>query len=329
MTWWLRARAALRSVLRRRAVERELDDELRFHIEREIEERVRQGIPPVAARQGAMRDFGGLERHKEACRDERDARWLDDAVHDVHYAARALRTNPGFAALVVLTLGFGIGATTAIFSVVNGVLLRPLAYEDPDRLVMVWETDRNSGTEREGASVPDYFDFVERNSVFDHVAAFERLEVNLTTDDAEPERLSAARVSSNLFATLGVAPRLGRGIDAAEDVPGGARVAVISEALWRSRYGGASDVQGRVLRLDGQPHTIVGVAPAGLEFPSEDTDVWVPLQYGPTSMPRSRHNVVLVGRLSPGVTLAVAQRDMSALAAQLEAEYPNTNDARG
>jgi predicted permease len=329
MSLMRRAREALRLVLRRRTVERELDEELRFHIEREIEERLRRGEPPAAAQQAAWRAFGGLERHKEACRDERDARWVDDAAQDLRYAARSLRSRPGFAVLVILTLGFGIGATTAIFSVVNGVLLRPLAYEDPDRLVLVWETDRNSGTEREGASVPDYFDFVERNTVFDGVAAFELLEASLTTEGGEPERLSAARVTSNLFGTLGVTPRLGRAISAAEDVPGGELVAVISEGLWRARFAGSPDVLGSVLSLDGRPHTVIGVAPAALEFPTEGTDIWVPLQYGPTSVPRSRHNVTVIARLAPGVPLSGAQQNMNAIAAQLEAEFPGSNAARG
>ncbi|MGH7720248.1 MAG: ADOP family duplicated permease [Gemmatimonadaceae bacterium] len=329
MSWlrgtWMSARA----LLRRRAVERELDEELRFHIDREIEERIARGMSPERARASAMRDFGGVERFKEECRDERGVRWLDDLSQDLHFALRSLRSRPGFAALVILTLGFGIGATTAIFSVVNSVLLRPLAYRDPDRLVMVWETDRDSGTEREGASVPDYFDFVQRNAVFERIAAFETQPMSLTTADGDPERLDAARVTSNLLPTLGVSPVLGRGIDAAEDVPGGERTVVISEELWHTRFGSRADVLGQVLNLDEQPYTIVGVVPAGLDVPQEGTDIWVPLQYAATSSPRSRHNVVLVARLEPGVTLAAAQENMSRIATQLEAEYPADNDARG
>jgi putative ABC transport system permease protein len=250
-------------------------------------------------------------------------------VADLRFALRSLRSRPGISLAVLLTLTLGIGANTALFSVVRGVLLRPLPVTDPDQVVMVYQYDRISGTEREPFSVPDYFDLLARGRSFSGTAAFEATPMTLGRDRGEPLRVTATGVTQGFFDLLGAPPVMGRTFTESEDVPGGAKVAVLSNELWRSRFLGDSTILGHSLRLDDAIYTVIGVAPPGLDLPGQATDVWLPLQLGPTSTPRSRHNVMVVGRLSQGASLAGAGREMDALGHQLEAEYPESNRGRG
>jgi putative ABC transport system permease protein len=240
----------------------------------------------------------------------------------------------------VLTLALGIGANTAIFSVVNAVLLQPLPYRGAARLVMLWENDRNSGTVREPASVPDFFDFVARNHVFEGIAGLQPRALNFAppAPGADAELLSAAMVTPDFLRVMGVSPILGRDFLPAETAPGGSPVVLISERLWRERFGAAPSVIGQQVELEDSSYTVVGVLPDGLELPSMPpgftslsggVQLWLPLGATPASSQRSRHDLVLVARLRDGATVASAQRDMAALAAQLEAEYPGDNRARG
>ena len=330
----------LRAIIARGAMDRELGDELRFHLEMDVAARVRSGQSPEAARADAYRAFGGVERFKEDCRDARGVAWLDAIGGDTRRALRSMAARPAFTLAVVLTLGLGIGANTAIFSVVNAVLLQPLPYDDAERLVMLWENDRNSGTVREPASVPDFFDFVARGRVFSEIAGLQPRALNFTPPSpaADAELLSAAAVTRDFLPAMGVSPLLGRGFLPAESAPGGAPVVMISEHLWRTRFAGSPSVIGQRMELEDSSYSVVGVLPDGLELPSmppgftslrSDVDVWLPLAATPTSSPRSRHDVVLVARLRPGVTVAIAQREMAALASQLEREHPGDNRARG
>jgi putative ABC transport system permease protein len=318
----------LRALVARRRVDAELDEELRFHIEMGAAERARRGMSLDEARTQSLRDFGGLERFKEDCRDVRGTRLLTDLAQDVRYALRTLRKSPGFTTVVVLTLALAIGANTAIFSVVNGVLLRALPYANADRLVMVWEFDRFSGTTREDASVPDYFDFRARNHVFTDIAAFAEQPLTLTRSGAEPQHVVAGYATRNLFPLLGVTPIAGRGFTAAEDSPGGPRAVVLSESLWRNRFGADPGIVGSIIRLDDVPYTVTGVLPAAVAIPSEQTDLWVAAQLGPTTRPRDNHVITVIGRLRDGITVAAAQREMTGIATQLEAAYPS-NKGRG
>ena len=248
---------------------------------------------------------------------------------DFRFALRSLRRRPGVSLAVVLTLTLGIGANTALFSVVSGVLLRPLPVADQDRVVMLHQYDRISGTEREPFSVPDYYDLAQRGRSFAAVAAFADLPMTLGRDGGDPLPVNATGVTHNFFRLMGSAPALGRGFVEAEDAPGGARVAVLSQALWRGQFLADSGVLGRTVRLDGSPYTVVGVAPPHVDLPGLATDVWLPLQADPTSSSRSRHDVSVVGRLAPSASLAGARREAGALGAQLEAEYPESNRGRG
>jgi putative ABC transport system permease protein len=328
------------AIFTRGAMERELDEELRFHLEMDVAARVRAGRSPEVARAEAFRAFGGVERFKEDCRDTRGVAWLDAIRGDTRRALRSMASRPAFTLAVVLTLALGIGANTAIFSVVNAVLIQPLPYEDAARLVMVWENDRNSGTVREPASVPDFFDFAARNRVFSGIAGLQPRALNFTAPSpgSNAELLSAAAVTGDFLRTMGVSPLHGRGFLPAESAPGGAPVVLISEHLWRTRFAASPSAVGRRIVLDDSSYTVVGVLPDGLDLPSmppgftslsSDVDVWLPLAATPASSPRSRHDVVLVARLRHGVTFASAQNEMSSLAAQLEREHPGDNRARG
>jgi putative ABC transport system permease protein len=273
---------------------------------------------------------------------------MEVLVQDIRYALRSLARSPGFTIAAVATLALGIGATTAVFSVVDGVLLRPAPFVDMSRLAMVWETDRKSGTTHEPASVPDYQDFQRRSTRFAGLAAFASLETNLTPAHGEPARLAGLAVSHELLPLLGVRPLLGRVFIAEEDAPGGgARVALISEDLWQRAFQGDPAVVGRTLRLNDVPTTIVGVMPAAAGFGtlqilraadygrgfadrggSVRVDVWEPLQADPASLPRDTHPIFVLGRLRSDAAIGQAQQEMSAIATDLERTYP-VNDARG
>ncbi len=249
--------------------------------------------------------------------------------NDLRSAARALRANPGLSLAVIATLALGIGAVTALFSVVDGVLLQQPPFEEPGRLVMVYQHDRISGTTHEPASVPDFYDLHARARSFSSVAAYASTSVSLAGAGGEPARLTATGVSHSMFPTLGLAPLLGRGILREEDRPGGARTAVIGERLWRTRFASDPRVLGRPIRLDDEAYTVVGVVADGAELPGAKADLWVPLQLGPTSTPRTRHNVVVVGRLAPGVGRDAAQAEVARLGAELERAHPEANRGRG
>ncbi|HEV8581605.1 MAG TPA: ABC transporter permease [Thermoanaerobaculia bacterium] len=337
----------LRSWMGREAMDRDMDEEMRFHIEKQTEKNVRAGMSPEEARRAALLSFGGMERFKEESRDEARPRRLEDLVQDVRFGLRTLARNPGFTLVAVLTLALGIGANTAIFSVVDGVLLRPVPVERADRLMVVWETDRDSGTTREPSSVPDYLDFQERSRTFDGLAAFAGAEVNLIPAQGEPVRLAALAVSHEYLPMLGVRPMLGRGFTAADDNLGAPDVALIGEGLWRRLFAGAPSAVGRTIRFDDRPTTVIGVLPDAGDFGSlqilsaadyargfadrgRDTrvEVWVPLRPDPQRSPRDTHPIIVLGRLAPGATPEAAQQELVATAAELEKQYPS-NKARG
>jgi len=268
-------------------------------------------------------------------------------IQDLRLALRVLVKDPAFSLVAVLVLALGIGANTAIFSVVDGVLLRPAPVEDFDRLVMVWETDRASGTTREPASLPDYLDFAATSRRFSQMAAMMAGEVNLAPPDGDPVRLAALRVTYDLLPMLGIAPSAGRAFTDVEDRVGGPDVVLISESLWERVFGRDPGAVGAPLVLDDRSYTVVGVVPDTTDFGVMQilssaayarafadrgervrVDVWVPLKPNPESLPRSTHPIFVVGRLAPGATLASAQEEMAAISADLERTYPE-NDARG
>ncbi|HEX7117853.1 MAG TPA: ABC transporter permease [Longimicrobiales bacterium] len=252
---------------------------------------------------------------------------MDRLLQDVRFAFRTLRRDVGFTAAAVLTLALGIGALTAIYSVVDGVLLRPLPYRDADRIVRVHEGDRHSGTTREGFSAPDLYDLRERTRTLTAVAAY-RTQPRSLLADGGAERVIVTAASHELFALLGVAPVLGRVYGAAEDAPGGEPVAVLSEDAWRRRFGGSPDAIGATVRVDGVVHTVIGVVPSAFAYPTAATALWVPLQATPTSASRGVHDLTVAARLAPGATLDDARRELRRIAAELEAAFPADNEGR-
>jgi putative ABC transport system permease protein len=237
--------------------------------------------------------------------------------------------TPGFTLVAILALALGIGANTAIFSVVNGVLLRPLPLTDPDRLVWAQGADLKTGEQGGKISPPDFLDYREQNRVFEHFSALQYISFTLTGDAAEPERVTGARVSADFFETLGIMPVKGRTFLAEEEREGSNRVAIISHGLWQRRFGADPNLVGRTVDLSGQSIVVVGIMPAGFQFPSE-VEVWSPIPFGgkETTMRRT-HFLDAVGRLKPGLTLQDAQADISSVARRLEQQYPETNTNYG
>lgn len=329
MNAWQRWLESLRAVLRRRALDRDIEDEMSFHLDMQAAQNERAGLPPAAALRAARVSFGSRDRFAEEMRDTRGVRWLDELTQNTRVAVRGLRKSPSFTLVVLVTLALGIGATTAVFSVVYGILLRPLPYRAADRVVMVWENDRASGTVREAASVPDYFDFSERNRTFAGLAGFAQQPYNLMGADGEPVRVTATLITHTLPIVLGIRTALGRFPTEQEDRPGGARVALLSDRLWRTRFAASSSVLNQMIRMDGQAYQVIGVLPPAVEFPDATADLWLALQVDATTFPRSRHGLNVVGRLKPGATVDQAQADMTRVAAALEQEYPSDNRDRG
>ncbi|HEX9000901.1 MAG TPA: ABC transporter permease, partial [Blastocatellia bacterium] len=241
---------------------------------------------------------------------------------DLRFGVRMLLKKPGFTLIAIITLALGIGANTAIFSVVNAVLLQPLPYAEPERIVRIY--GRFSQGNQAATSPPDFLDYRAQNRTFEEFAALMSSSFNLT-GGAEPERIAGADVTTNYFQAIGIKPVQGRTFSPEEEQEGRAQVAVISEGLWQRRFGGAADVIGKTLMLDGQSHTIVGVAPNAGRI-AEETDVWRPLTFDRPNMKIRRfHFLRAFGRLKPGVTLQQAQADVDAIAIGLEKQYPESN----
>jgi putative ABC transport system permease protein len=250
---------------------------------------------------------------------------LADFLQDLRFAVRMLRKSPGFTAVAVIALALGIGANTAIFSVVNTVLLRPLPYKDPDQLVMVWEDATRHGYPRDTPAAANFVDWRDQNSVFTGMAAIADMNFNLT-GTGDPERLKGRRVSANLFPLLAVDPQLGRVFSAAEDQPGAAKVTLLSYRLWQRGFGGDPAIVGKPLTLNSETYTIVGVMPARFQFPEKDDELWVPIALDASAAAnRNRHYLEVLARLKPGVTLQQARTEMTTIGARLQQQYPKSN----
>ena len=309
-------------LVRRGSMERRLDAEMRFHVDMLTEQHIRAGRSPSDARRAALAAFGGLERFKDDARDEYRSRLVDELGQDIRYAVRVIRRNPGFGVAAALTFALGIGASTAIFSVVHGVLLRPLPYKDPDRLVVLWERQPGRGNDRNVVSVPNFEAWRSRARSFDGMAALVPLPATIGVAP-NPEHVMGAEVSPGYFETLGVSPALGRTFASNEEQNGGADVIVLSDGFWRSHFGGDDQVIGRTLALDGRPHTIVGVMPSSFDPPRfawlNDQAFWRP--FGPTDNNRGWGRFLLVvGRVKGDVPVNAALREVQGIAAQRATE---------
>ena len=309
----------LRGFTARPRVERELDEEMRFHLEMEAEKLVRRGIPASEANRRARLAFGSVEHHKEAMREGRGVRSIERIGFDVRLAVRQLRKTPGFTLAAALTLALGIGGNAAIFSVVNGVLLRPLAYPEPDRIMTI--AHRTSGgelPERLPNSSAAHVVYEEGNRSFEAMALYATWQGSLTGPEASPDWVDVVTATRSLFDVLRVPPTLGRTFSADEDRPRGPRVAVLSHTLWQQRFGGDSAIIGRSITLDGVVREVVGVMPQGFAFPTPESQVWVPMRVDRTNL--GGFYLGSIGRLRAGVTPAAASTELATLlprAAQL------------
>jgi putative ABC transport system permease protein len=332
-------KTALRALIRRTQVERELNEELRYHIEQQTEQNIRLGMDPEEARYAARKAFGGLEQAKERSRDANGVRRLEDLWQDLRFGARMLRRNPGFTTVAILSLALGIGANTAIFSVLYAVLLRPLPYLDPNHLVTIF----SKGTEdqKEPFSLDAFATLKSQSQSFEAMAVFYKntgfSRANLTGPE-EPEVVQGGFVSADFFPLLGIAPQIGRFFTLEEETERN-RVVILSQSLWNRRFGGAPDVIGRMLQIDGADFQVIGVMPATFQLPARETQFWAPISANRHWLDRpvldkthvrgfyARWNVI--ARLKPDVSLQQAQAEMNILAKRLEEIAPDLNKGRG
>ncbi|HYO83700.1 MAG TPA: ABC transporter permease, partial [Bryobacteraceae bacterium] len=318
-----KARLRLRSVFRRSTIDSELEAEVRFHVDQLIQENISSGMPPDEARRAAQRSIGGTTQYQEQCREMRRVSFVEDFVRDIRYAARSIVKSPGFAGVVVVTLALGIGANTAIFTIVQGVLLRPLEYSKPDQLMYLSAESPATGGAQNALSAPEYMDFRQMNRSFAAVGAYSTGgtayrtgEVNVSAAD-RPLRVRSISVDAHLLEALGIQPEHGRLFSKEET----ARwigtlpppIAILSHELWQRAFGGRQ-VVGEKVQIEGRLHEIVGIMPPRADIMDNHTEVWLPLWLHPnTARQRGAHVLYVVGRLKDGVSAQAAQSELTAL----------------
>jgi putative ABC transport system permease protein len=326
---WKRSAAKLRELFGRKRQAEELAEEVRAHLEMEEQENRDAGMPPEEAHYAALRKFGNVALVEEDSRQAWTWTWFETLLQDIRYGLRQLRRNPGFTTVVVLTLALGVGATTAIFSIVNAVLLRSLPFKDAASLVVLHEGIPKLGYPKMGFSAPDLAVYERGQKSFSTLGAYQDKQVEIS-GHGDPERITAARVSASLFPMLGAKPMLGRTFLPDEDSPGHP-VAILSYGLWQSRYGGGADALGRTIEVDRQPYTIIGVMPREFAFPlasadanGSPADFWIPLAFTPTELQGwgGTYLTSVVGRLRAGETRGQVRGENEALARRIVDAYP-------
>ena len=320
----------LRALFRRKSMETSLDEEVQGHLRMAAQERMDQGESAERARAAALREFGNVGLVEEVTRGMWGWGWLESLLQDLRYGLRMLGKNPGFTAVAVLTLALGIGANTAVFSLINTILLRPLPYRTPSELAVVSETVPQMGGDLEvGMAAGEYLDYRDRNRSFVQTGAYEDAGFNLT-GEGNPLRIHAAAVTASAFQLLGVSPGLGRVFTAEEEQNGGAAVAVLSYSLWQRHYGGDAGILGKTIKLDEKPYLVLGVMPPSFHFPSdgaplsERPDLWVPEVFAPDRLKDRlmEFGVNFIGRLKPGVSDQQALADVNSVAAGFMRQLP-------
>ena len=316
----------LRSLLHRRRADQELDEELRDHVEQKTAQYIADGMTPPQARRQALLEVGGVEKRKEECREVRRVNWIQDLAQDLRYGLRMLRKSPGFSTIAILTLALGIGANTAIFSVVNAVLLKPLPYAHPEQLVNIWRTHGQGWVG--SISIPDFDDWQSQNTDFEGMSAYTTSRFNLHGESA-PQAVEGAAVSPSFFDVMQVTPFIGRGFAKDEDKPGKNQVIVLGYELWVSQFGSDRSLVGKTVQLSGVSYTVVGVAPPNFHFPHPVTALWIPLTPSPAEMERSAHDFLGVGRIKPGVSVAQARAQLNTISARLAKAYSDRDASLG
>lgn len=336
--WLAVASSRVLALFRGRALDDDFHQEIAAHLDALTEDHIRRGLSAEEARRAAVLHFGGPMQTLEANREQRALPLVDTTLQDIRYALRALRKYPAFSVVAIATLAIGIGAGTAVFSFVHAVLLRPLPYSEPARLVRIYETNPLRNWTKNTASPANWADWRTRNAVFTDIAAFEQFDpVGSGASDlfltgfGEPQGVKSIGVSGNLFTILGTPPLMGRVFTDAETYEGTARVVVLSYGLWQSAFGGDPAIVGKTITLSGRSHDVVGVMPPTFFFTGRDVQLWVPLGYTRERIAQQRrpHYLGVVARMKPGVSLEQARQDMNAIATQLETQYPDTNTKMG
>jgi len=317
----------VRSVFRRQRADEELDEELKYHVERKTEAYIAGGMSSQDARRAALLEMGGMDKVAEECRTARSVNGLQDLIQDLRYTLRMMRKAPGFASVVVLTLALGVGANTAVFSVVYAVLLRALPYPHPNELVGVFQSNGQEAVKIRGTSYQD-LQTLQESGIFSGVAGVTRHSLTLT-GSGDPGVVRTVVVTPAIFSLLGVSPLLGRYFVPEDGYRGAAPVVVLSEGLWRTRFGANPNILGTAIALDQRPFTVVGVMPAQFRVPIFGPalqEIWIPVVQDPrfsAFIPnRGQHFLAGVGRLKAGLTLASAQSAADAVSAQLARDFP-------
>lgn len=314
MRWHRKLYLRFRSLSQRQKIDHELSEELQFHLQQQIDEYVAQGMDPTEARYAALRSMGGVEQIKEQCRETREVSLIENIAHDLRYGIRTLRRTPAFTFVVILTLALGIGVNTAIFSLVNGILLRPLPYAEPDRLVGLWNISSPKG---------GVLAFQQSITTMDTAALTIDIGYNLS-GNGDAVRLTGNEVSWNLFSLLGVKPALGRLFGPGDEKPGQSRLVVLSYGLWQERFGGDKDVIGRSIVMNDVPREVVGVMQADFHYPSHSSQLWVPIEVNPSQRETmwGAFFYFMMGRLHPGVSINAARAETKAAVLKAVRNYP-------
>ena len=331
MRWMDRLRARLRSLVQRRRVEQDLDAELRFHLDQQIAENLAVGMSPEDARVSALRSVGSVTLIKEQCRDSLGLRLIDEARQDLRYAFTSFSRTPGFTATAVVTLALGIGASAAVFSAVDTALVKPLPFPDPDHLMSIRETDLRNYGSGGPVSSGNFVDWKDRVQAFEAVAAWTFEYFNIAGNN-EPEQVQGSRVSASYLPLLGARTATGRLFLSEEEQPGRDHVAILTDALWRRRFGAAPDLVGRTVNVEGQAFTVVGILSE--KFPTarilnRPVDIYVPLSLDAGRLDRRGHDLNVNARLKAGVTLDQAQARLDDAYRSLANAYPDTNASLG
>ncbi len=335
MRWLNILSARLRALFHREAVIRDIDEELRLHVEMETEANIGRGMSPDEARREALKAFGNRGRIKDVAYQVRGGGMLEALLQDIRYGARVLAKHKGFTVVAVLTLALGIGANTAIFSVVNELLLRPLPYRDADRIVMLWEVNPN-GRRNNNTSRYNFMGWRDQSKAFEGMAAFSDQRLSLTGGGSDPEEVSAQLTTPELFQVLGVNPLLGRGLTAEDGRTGAPDVAVLGYGLWQRRFGGDPSIVGKAITLNGAPFTVVGVLPENFQWhiktrsgTGKPAEIWAPLDMPTEGSGLHGRFLSVVARLKPGVSMEQAGADLKTIHARLEQDDPEHNTRWG
>ena len=320
-----------RNLLHKDRVDQEFTEEIQAYLDMLTETKIKQGLTPREARRNALVELGGVEQVHEKVREVRMGQLIETAWRDVRFGVRALVHSPIFSVVTVLSLALGIGANTAIFSVVNGLLLRPLPYPEPEQIVHVWHTPPQQsfpGLDRFSVSPANYFDWKAQSSAFEQMAVYTDMGFSLSTSN-DPLSLIGAPVSSDFFSVLRTNAMLGRTFTPDEEQPGRDQVVVIGHGLWQRAFGANPNVIGQTLTINSRSFTVVGIMPAGFEFPRE-AELWVPLAWDEKERQvRSIHDYLVVARLKQNVSPEQAQAEMSTISSRLEQQYPEENKGWG